>query len=155
MSLSLTTQELLNARVGLLALGDYSIPDVKGSYALAKIKRAANGALEDLEVARIGLCEQHAHKDDLGKPKKKDDGSYDIADQAGFSSDWNVLMAQPVELVGCRALAVEEFAGATLIVRSEDGKSREIVRGVSPDLLFSLGPLVVETAPEPAAPKKN
>lgn len=149
--LTVSAADLLNATGSLLAIGGYSIPDGKGSYALAKIKRQTNDALKDLEVARIGLCEQHAEKDDAGKPMISPEGQYVFADKPAFDAAWAQLLEEPVTLPGCRPILLDELEGATQVIRFPDDPKRiEIIRGLPSDLLFGLGPLVIEAPPQPA-----
>lgn len=128
----MTVGELLTAVPGLQAIGAVEIPSVIASYAIAKAKKKATGELETIEAARVALCERHAQRNAEGVITRVD-GQYQFVDPAAFQAQWQALLAESITLPGVRAVTVTELAGAT----------------VSPDVLFSLGPFVVE-APESA-----
>lgn len=126
----MTVGELLAAVPGLQAIGDVRIPSVVAAYVIAKAKRAANAELETIESQRIALCELHAERDEAGHPIKVD-GKYQLNGSAAvFAEHWKELQGARVTLSGVRPVTLTELAGATL----------------SPDVLFSLGPFVVEDA---------
>lgn len=129
----MTVGELLASVPGLQAIGGVDIPSVVAAYALAKAKKKANAELETIEAERVKLCEKHAEKDADGKAIKID-GAYQFNGALPqFQAEWKALLAEPVALSGVRAVTLAELAGAV----------------ASPDVLFSLGPFVVE-APESA-----
>lgn len=151
--LTITAAELLASASGLRAIGNFSLTSGSGSFTLAKIKRQANLALEDLEGVRVALNVQHAKKDENGKPVTDDKGQYVHEDPAAFAAAWKGVLAEPVTLAGCRALTLGECEGATMVVTPDPSKPNhvEIVRGIPSDVFFALGPLVVEPSPPAAA----
>lgn len=157
--LTLTGAQLLEARVPLSALGGFAIPNIKGSYALARLKRKAQTELEDLEQARLALCIKHATQEN-GEPVKLPDDTYDIRDLKAFQVEWTALLAETVTLTNCRAIKASEFDGATQLVRRTGSEPPEIIRGIPADFLFALGPLVLDdlddvpAVPQPAVPAK-
>ncbi len=140
--LTLTLKELVLARPGLEAIGEYAIPSTIASYALRKAKTKAAAELTDLEAERIKLCESHAVKDDAGAALRVD-GQYQFADPAAFEAAWQALLAEPVTLNGVRAVTVAELEGASRVIPQIDGPP-VVVRGIPSDVLFALGPFVVD-----------
>lgn len=122
--LTLTGQQLLEARAGLLAIGAREL-GVKTAYAIAKIKRQAQSAMEDIEAVRIQLCARYAEQDASGQPVQKD-GAYVFADPTAFQAAWKALLAEPVTLAGVRPITLAELDGLA----------------VTPDELFQLGPFL-------------
>jgi hypothetical protein len=142
MSLKVTVRDLLKAQEAIVVLSACSIPNVKGSYALTKLRRQAGIALDDVEKQRIDRCIHHSIKKD-GEPVIQK-GEYQFADRAAFEADWKQLCDESVELPGCRAIAIDELSGVTIAVRDAKGAFVESIEGLSPDLLDQLGPFVVE-----------
>lgn len=149
----MTAGELLNASGGLREIGEYSIPSPKASYALTRIKRAANTELQDIETTRVTLCETHAEKDDGGAPKTTEGGKYVGLDGNDlFAAAWRAVLDENVTLAGCRALTLDELEGATKVIRFPDDPKRvEVIRGIPSDVLFALGPIVTDPSPPDAA----
>lgn len=122
--------ELLTARGGLIAIGDVTLPSIAASYALAKAKRKANPELATIEEQRVALCTAHCVRNEDGSAVLSEQGEYQFADRAAFDAAFAELLAQEVTLTGVRAVTVAELEGAA----------------VSPDVLYALGPFVVESA---------
>lgn len=157
--LSVTRRELVEAAPAVQAISTFTIPQIRAVAALATLKRKAAGYLEDIEAARKALCEKHVMRDAKGEPQYLPDKSYDMGTNlAAFQAEWLALLAEPITLTNCRAIKMSEFEGATQLVRKEKEAPPEILRGIPPDLLFALGPLVIDdlsdagpAVPEPTA----
>lgn len=143
--LTVTKKELVEAAPFIQAISTFTVPEIRAVAALATIKRKAAGYLEDIEAARKALVDKHVCKDESGKAMTLPDNTYDLRDLAAFSAEWNALLAETLTLTNCRAIKMSEFAGATQLVKSKDDKTPpEILRGVPADLLFGLGPFVID-----------
>jgi hypothetical protein len=133
---ALTNRDLLLASGALRSIGPKTIKNIRAAFAIAVLKRVANDALQDLEAARVALCEQHAAKDgEGGKPVKLPDGTYDIPDRAAFEAEFNKLLDIKITL-----------ACAPILLAHLDGSE-----GFTADELFQLGPLVITDEPAVSA----
>lgn len=134
---TLTGRQLMEAVPGLRLIGERDLTP-SGAYMIAKTKRKTEDALRDLEVARKQLLGQFAVKDGNGVLVTLPDQTADfpsVAARAEFDKAFTVLLAQPITLSGIRPISLDEIADS-----------------ITPDTLFSLGPLV-EEPPTPDASK--
>ncbi len=113
--ITLTAGELRAEFPALMELGNAKVPNAAASYALGKAVRKATPEFQAIEKARIALCEEHAIKDDAGKPvlRTMPDGreAFAMADQSAFDAALALLLAEPVTLTGVRTVTIAELAG--------------------------------------------
>lgn len=94
-------------------LGESNLGSIKAKYALSRIIRQAEGALQDVEKARSALLKRYAVLGDDGEPVVVD-GQATLSDPAAFVAGYEELLAVETTLAGVRPLTLDEVADGDL-----------------------------------------
>lgn len=81
----------------------------------------------DIHAVRAKLWAKYGELDEQGAPRIVD-GRVILRDPEGFAQEWAALLAQPVELPGCRALTLDEIAPHVVVAASVMDRLEHFVR---------------------------
>jgi hypothetical protein len=140
--LTLTTKRVLELEIALIEIEGAPIPPTpKGRYALAKASDKVVAVAERFRKEQKKLLEEHARKDEKGKPIKTKLGNervkYDLVDEDAYTEAESTLFDEEVKLTGIRPVTHEELGSCPLSVRA---------------MRLLLGVLIVDEEPGSAKP---
>lgn len=98
--MQLTNRKVVESFQALSALSRERLP-IKAAFVIGgRNLRCLQKANDDYDKARLVLVNQHARKDDAGKPMEAEDqpGNIQLADPVAFTKEMNELLDIPVEL---------------------------------------------------------
>lgn len=122
--ITIKTGQLRDTLVVLVGLAPLSPPpSPKGRYWLGKALDKIDGEFKTFEKVRGALMDEHADRDERGKPvtyiAASGAASIRMRDQAAFDAAYAEIAAQDVVLTNCRQITRAELGACPITVQQE------------------------------------